>query len=417
MVVNIYPRLLLGDLRTGKIQATLPYRSVKWGERLNAAGPLTATLRPFSEELARYDLRSLTATVKQFMAIEYGDHILEAGPIWDRPFDQDTWEVTLQGLGLWSVFDKRKNVNGDMLLPGAKVTEDIIQVNNAHLGSIAREWVRISIEDNPYGGDLPIVLPDHIPGTHTRTVHGYNLGWLGDDLRELTKAENGPDIRFRPRRKPGNPTYIEWVMEHGAIDILEQDGPAWQWDVRVEQSGVAKLGVNQDGTGLGSLAWVPGSGQEEEMKLATQRDLTLVGAGYPWLEVEASGGDEESMTVLQSLANQKVADASNPWNTWTMTVRADVWPTLGSYHAGDWALVNTPENHPYLPTSGKVLVRILAIDGDGGNEVSVTVAPIQGTEETGTAGVTIGDPNAAPVPLPLLASETLLVSPSLILTS
>lgn len=374
--------LILGDVRTGKVQARIPFAGLKWGMRLNAAGAISATLRPHSKQLAQYDLRNLTTTVKQFMGVTFGGEVLEAGPIWTRPYDQDTGELTLNGLGLWSIFDKRKNLPGAYLLPGAAVTEAVIQVTGKHLGSVARELVRISIQDNPYGGDLPVVLPADVAGPHQKTYRGYNLGWLGDDLRELTKLDGGPDLRFRPRYVPTDATRIEWVLEHGAVDILEQAGPDHQWDARVERSGVTKLGVSQDGTGLAAMAWATGNGQEQAMKLTASRDSTLVAAGYPWLETEVSAGDEESLAALQSISDRKVKDSARPWDTWSMTVRAGVAPVLGSYLPGDWAVVNAPDNHPVIPPGVRTRVRILAIDGDASGDVKLAVAPIQGAAST-----------------------------------
>lgn len=417
VVVQDGRRLAVGDVRTGKIQAWLPFQSLKWGQRLNASGPVTAVIRPYSDAMAGHNVRALTATVKQFAAVVEGDRILEAGPIWTRPFDEDTGEMTINALGLWSLFDKRKNVPGAALVPGAKVTEMGIYPRGLHIGSIARELVRVSIQDNPYGGDLPVVLPASIPGDQDRDYPGYNLSWLGDDLRELTKAEGGADLRFRPRFRADNPTYIEWVMEHGAVDLLVQDGPDWLWDVRVERSGVAKLGVSQDGTGVASKSWVPGSGQEQAMRLASDMDTSLVDAGYPWTEAEEAASQEEDMAVLQSLANRKQADSRHPWDTWSMTVRADVAPVLGEYLPGDWALVNTPENHPVLPLGGKIRVRILAVDGDASNDVKLSVAPIQGVDGSATESVTIADPNAVPAAVPVLPGDDTLPSNSLILTS
>jgi len=372
-------QLVVGDVRTGRVHARLPFAALKWGQRLNAAGGMSATLRPHAKQLAHYDLRSLTATVKQFMAVDYRGTLLEGGPIWTRPYDQDTGELKLNGLGLWSIFDRRKNVPGAALLPGAKVTEVGIYPRNLHRGSIARELVRISIQDNPYGGDLPVVLPASIAGTEGRDYPGYGLSWLGDDLRTLTKEQNGPDLRFKPRYVSGDPTRVEWALEHGAIDILQQDGPDWEWDAKVERSAVAKLGVDQDGTGVAAMAWTPGSGQEQEMKMAAARDASLVSAGYPWTETEESANSIEDEAVLQSLASRKLADSMRPWDTWSMTVRADRTPRLGSYLPGDWARVNVPDDHPILPPGGKVRVRILSVDGDHTADVKLSVAPIQGS--------------------------------------
>lgn len=399
-------RLLIGDLRTGKIHVPdLPNAGLKWGLRLNNSGPMSATLRPFSDDLAPYPIRALTTLNKQFMAVAYGDTILEAGPILKRPYDEETREMTISGLGLWNIFDRRKNLPGAYLVPGAKVTEAVKYVSPRHFGSVGRELIRTSIQDNPYGGDLAIVLPATRAGSTKRTYQGYNLTWLGEDLRKLTQADDGGDMRLRPRFVPGDATRIEWVYEHGEVDILHQSGPDWSWDTSVEDSGVAGLGVDQDGSGVGSKSWVPGSGQEQSMKLASQIDTTLVDAGGPWVEVEESGGDEEDLAVLQGLADRTLADAARPWDTWSVTVRADTDPRLGSYLPGDWAVINTPRSHPILPAGIRARVRILAMDGDHSMGVKLTVAPIQTLEST------TPDPVYSSA---LLPSPTLLPSPALL---
>lgn len=153
------------------------------------------------------------------------------------------------------------------------------------------------------------------------------------------------------------------------------------------------------------------------MRLASDMDTSLVDAGYPWTEAEEAASQEEDMAVLQSLANRKQADSRHPWDTWSMTVRADVAPVLGEYLPGDWALVNTPENHPVLPLGGKIRVRILAVDGDASNDVKLSVAPIQGVDGSATESVTIADPNAVPAAVPVLPGDDTLPSNSLILTS
>jgi hypothetical protein len=383
--------LLVGELRTGKIHARLPFADLKWGIRLNTHGPISATIRPYSKQLERHDLRNLTLPVKQFMAVDYRGTLLEAGPIWTRDYDEDTGNLKLDGLGMWSVFDRRKTLPGGALhwasggvanWPGVGIAPSVatLDIVKGHLGSIARELVRVSLEDNPHtAGGLPVALPADIPGTaHERHYKGYSLGWIGDDLRELTKVQGGPDLRFRPRYVSGDATRIEWALEHGKVDLLQQDGPDWAWDARVVRSGVSTLGVSQDGTKQANLAWMTGSGQEQEMRFTTSWDLGLVAAGFPWLEAEGNINDEESIPVLQAGSDRLIKDVARPWETWRPVVRADSRPLLGQYTPGDWAVINTPERHPILPPMGKVRVRILAMDGDATNNVKLSVAPIQG---------------------------------------
>jgi hypothetical protein len=315
------------------------------------------------------------------MAVSYRGEILEGGPIWTRDYDQDTGDLTLNGLGLWSIFDRRKTLAGNVLDDTLHQGRSTMAVTKGHLGSVARELVRVSIQDNPFanGGELPVALPADIPGTaHQWNYKGYNLSWIGDDLRELTNQEGGPDLRFRMRYATGGGNQVEWVLEHGTVDVLHQAGPDWEWDAKVERSGISKLGVTQDGTGMASMAWTPGSGQEQEMRLTVARDLTLLNAGFPWLETEEAAKDVEDWTILQSTVDRKMADSARPWEAWRLVVRADAHPLLGTYRPGDWAVINLPDEHPILPPLGKVRVRIMAIDGDDSSSVKLELAPIQG---------------------------------------
>lgn len=375
--------LVLGDTKTGRIHSRIPYESVKWGQRLNDSGPVSAVLRPHSKELQRLDLRSITTTVRNFIGVDYEGTLLEAGPIWKRNYNPNTRALTVSGLGLWSIFDRRKNLKGSVIgLSGSAVTSSVLSIQRGHLGSIAAELVRVSTQDNPYvggtAGYLPVVLPPNQPGTtHVRNYKGFNLGWIGDDLRELTGVQGGPDLRFRPRYKSGVDNYVEWVFEHGKVDLLYQDGPDWFWTAAVSKSPVLEYGVEQDGSKLASKVWTPGSGQEVSMRLASAVDTQLVDGGFPWTEGEVGSTSEENLGPLQDLANRSVADRRRPWDTWKIVVRADQRPRLGQYLPGDWAIAKTPENHPILDPDQLLRVRILSVDGGSNQSVSLEVAPVQ----------------------------------------
>jgi hypothetical protein len=129
---------------------------------------------------------------------------------------------------------------------------------------------------------------------------------------------------------------------------------------------------------MAAIAWTPGSGQEEEMRLTASRDLSLLDMGFPWLEAEEASKNEENNAVLQSISDRKIADVARPWETWRFNVRADASPSLTEVRPGDWATINLPDNHPILPPLGKVRVRILSMDGDHTQTVKLAVAPIQG---------------------------------------
>jgi hypothetical protein len=236
--------------------------------------------------------------------------------------------------------------------------------------------VRVSIQDNPDGA-LNIVLPDVVAGTSQWTYNGFNLTWLGDDLRKLTTAELGPDIRLMPRFNGTNPNTVEWVMTTGTPTqpLLMQSGGDWIWDGTVPQSSVIGFSSKKDATSMADRAWVPGSGQEQNMLLSTATSSTLTALGYPYTEVDTAAKTTEVQATLDGTARRLLADNSSAQLQFTIVVRADRAPFLGSYWPGDMATVKIPKGHPHLPP-GPVRVRIMALDGDDSQSVKVTVAPI-----------------------------------------
>ena len=396
MVVTPAFRVFLCNTVTGKITTDLPGVSARWSMKLNDAGTVSVTLKPRAEEFAKLNIRGNTTPLMQSVGVAYGPHILECGPIWDRPYKGGTMD--LPASGLWSIFDHRKAVSGAMLAAtGPEVAKSKLNLTGS-LGDIARELVRISVEDNPYGGGLNIVLPPVQGGTHERTYHGYDLAWIGDRLRELTGVQNGPDIRFRPRFNGADPTVVEWVLETGTEDqpLLQQAGSDWVWDGTAEQSGVVDFDHDGDATQMAAKSWAPGSGQEREMKLAAAVDESLIEQGYPWVEIDDAAKDVEDEAVLQGYADRRLDEAQAPWETISIRVRADAEPLLGQYRPGDWARIIIPEDHPTLDP-GAVRVRIMGIDGDTTNTVSLTLAPVQDTtpDQTG-AGQRVVDSDAPP---------------------
>lgn len=378
MVVAPEFRVFVGSMVTGEITCDLPTSTMGWGMRLNGPGTIDASVKALAEELKNKDLRNVTAAKKQYLAVSYGNSILEAGPIWKRNNKNTNGELKLGAEGIWSMLDKVKALNWQQINSGVQVQRSSLDFTGLSLGSIARELVRLSVFGNPLNPGLPIVLPDLLEaGGHERHYKGYELPYLGDLLRKLTQVEAGPDIRFQPRFS-ADPTRIEWVMTHGsaASPLLYQAGPDWIWDGTVEESGVSDITTSEDASGMADRVWQPGTGSELEMKLATANDYSLITtAGYPWTEGDAASKDVEDQGILQGHANAAMAAARRPVETWDVSVRADTSPGLGSYLPGDFAQIHVPEHNPMIE-AGVRRVRIMAVDGDNTMNVKLTPAPM-----------------------------------------
>lgn len=379
MVVREGFRVFVGDLVTGRITTDLPPSKLGWSMILNDAGSVDVTILPRAAETAKLEVRAATAPLKQFIGCSYNGTILEAGPIWKRAYDPKAETLKITGAGIWTILDVVKALPWAALAAGVSPTQVSLDVVNKTLGSIARELVRISIQTNPSNPGLPIVLPSVVAGSSERHYPGYQLPWLGKLLRDLTGVSRGPDIRFQPRFNGADETKVEWVMTTGtdASPLLVQAGPDWTWDGTAEKSGVVGFGTVEDATGVAAKAYQPGSGSESLMKLKWATDTTLVSRGYPWTETDSASKDIDSEPLLQTYADAAIAQAKYPIETWSVDVRADAEPTLGSYLPGEWAQAIIPEKHPILDP-GPVRTRMLSISGDATETVNIALAPIQG---------------------------------------
>ena len=222
------------------------------------------------------------------------------------------------------------------------------------------------------------------PGA-TRTYNGFDLHVLGTKLSELAGVIGGPEIAFRPRFKVGDPTSIEWVMLAGtpAQPLLVQSGLDWIFDASAPKSMVADIDVDIDATGMGTRAWVTGSGSQTGLLLSQADSTQLTAAGYPLLEVvDSTHTNVVDQATLDGYSAALLSAHNRPATLWKIKVRVDGAPVdgspssggprLGQYQPGDYAQIVIGSD-PYL-APGARRGRILQIDGDLGFEATLTMA-------------------------------------------
>ena len=372
---------IVGDLRTGRINGYLPVIDGTWTISMDGPGVITGDLLLADSAVAALKPRDLAGVGKNFLAAVWldkdgGETFLEAGPIWTHEYDDTTRRLRIGAAGLWSYYDHRKSV--PVYTNATTVPSLTTTYTGLSLGTIAKRLVQLAHTHT--GGSLPVVLPVDEAGTDTRTYPAYELGWVGDGLRELSRADGGPEIQFVPRRTSASALYLEWQMQVGTIaaPFLTQTSLDWVWDTSVPQSIVTSLSVNRDGTAVASRAWVPGSGYAESRIVAVATDTTLTTAGWPLLETEKPGYDTiESTSTLASVAGLEATVARYPWETWRLSYNAaSGGPAPGQVRPGHWGRV-VIGTHPYLP-AGDFRGRVVQVSGDTAGNVSVQFQPAPG---------------------------------------
>lgn len=373
-------RWLFGDLRTGKISRAVDLIDTRWSTDITDTGVLEGAfpLRSGDWPTARAD----AAPAKQFLVVGYVDAdgtetLITGGPIWTSSYSDDNGVLRVGAGAISTYYDHRKVM--PVLAAGDNPAEASVTYDAAQLGLIAKRLIELAHSHT--GGALPIVLPDDADlggagTTHTRTYPGYELGWIGERLQQLTEVEGGPEIQFVPRRRDDDPRFIEWVARIGVEPdmILTQAGPAWTFDQTVPKSPIKKIDVATDGSNQTFRSWAAGQGEAEGRPVVYADNTALVDAGWPLLESEVQATDtvSEAATLLDS-ARADLAHGSAPIETWTVVVDRDGRPNVAAIQPGDWCDFRVG-NHPYLP-AGDHRLRILSKSGDASKLVTLQMVP------------------------------------------
>lgn len=386
-------RYIVGDLRTGKITRAVDLSDGTWSTPLGEAGQVGGSF-PLRAEETIADIeagregrklwptaRSDAAAAKSFLAVAYvnaaGDEtMLEAGPIWKTDFDHVSGVLSLTAGGLHSYFDHRKVIQ--VLAAGENAADVSVTYSAAQWALVAKRLVQLA--QTHTGGNLPIVLPSDadLGGAGTtveQTYPGYELAWVGDQLKQLSELDGGPEIQFVPRRRTDDPRFIEWVMRIGVAPsgLLVQSGKPWLWDASVQKSDVRSISISTDGTKMAFRQWAAGQGQAEGRPIEVAEAADLIAAGFPLLEGEVAATDaEDDPAVIAQYASTALAYSQRPIESWTATVSRDGLPTVGQLRPGDWARFRL-QDHIYMP-DGEYDMRLLNIAGGDSDTVTLTLS-------------------------------------------
>lgn len=347
-------------------------KGASWAAQLNRGDALSCSIDMRDDKTRALDLRSATEPKKTVLFARNDDDVILAwGPIDERTWNEDDYELELSASGVLSSYFGNTIIGPASALSAPLVAldaEGFPIVNPAldtkfvgySLGTIGKKLIqqRLAWPGSPSAFILP---PDEI-STNEREYLFASLKSVGAALSDLTNVVNGPDFAFDARRA-SNGLSLEYVLRHGTAAQPRIGNHVGTWSLG-ELTPLTKFTVTDSGEDLGSAAWLSAGRSAGAALFSRAVDTSLVAlSGYPPMDlVDTSHGDVSIQATLDDYAEELIRYGGALTRDLKFTVQADATPALGQYRPGDTITIDAPREHPYL--TGSIDIRVTSISGD-----------------------------------------------------
>lgn len=336
------------ELTSGRLVAELPLTEFSGERNLAGDGAMTARLLLADKpaEVAR-DYLEHTDPGRFTIVAERDEQIVGEWIIWKRSRNNDSTPISLFGNELLSYL-KHRQIDTRTFKGADQIA---IAETLAAFGFGAQGPGDVVVE---VGGGTPSGM---------RRDRAYLLAeaTVGQRLAELGAVLDGFDMTI----------VSSWVERAGVRYIRRQfrtfypraglDLP-FTFDMPApggRGGNLLSFALDEDATTLADQALaIGGSGEGAARLVGRASGTTLVGRGYPWLEVAGSWTDVITQPTIDAKARDLLADARTPILPPTMRVLADGEPALGDYQLGDRVTANVAPS-PNFPAGYTGRVRIL----------------------------------------------------------
>lgn len=368
-------RAFVFETRTGELLTEVEPDALQWSENANQAETVTPVFDLNSKTEGSRDWRNLGTPWKHSIAVDVNGRLL-GGPIMPHRFDDSAGTLRLTARGGRILFTRRSILPVTAMPPRSLTLPDGTPDTTLDstwagfdLGTIAK---KIGQQACTWpGSDYPIIWPSDRAGTHERTYAGIDRKKIDAAWTDLSKVENGPDIRLG--LEWANDDHFRWRFATGTQEQPRLQGQdVFAWDL----SQGTGLQVETDPSMMGSIAWSQGGRSSDTALVRSRYEPLLVDRGFPLLELEsdASTNTVEAST-LDSWNIETLRTAAKPWEFWSFNVRADQSPYPYEYGPGSLVTIRVTKDTKvaggYVPP-GTYTRRIASLSGGLDDWVTIT---------------------------------------------
>ena len=344
-------RYLLADLLTNQILAELPLTSVNFTQQINSAGTMTGSILLSGLPVAA-NVTNATIPAKSAIYIDRDGVIVWGGVIWSRVYSSTSQHLSISAREFESYFERRR------------ITTTVSYVN---VDQLAVAQGLISSAQAVPGGNIGVIVGSQTSGvtvTPALTYYNYQQKTVLSALQDISKAGTGggsAGFDFAIRCAYDGSGAITKTLALGAPRLgnvyssTSSTTPVFEFPA----GNVLEYEYPEDGSIVANTIYVTGAGSNESKMIYSGVDATKLAQGWPLLEDSASFTDIAVATILQNLANGRVAAVSYPPTVLKIVTSPALDPILGTYAIGDDARIRISDDR--FPNGIDAVYRIVGL--------------------------------------------------------
>lgn len=310
-------RYLIADIRTNKVIAELPSNGCTYSHKLSAPGTFSADLL-INDEILLQSPQTATIPGRNAIYVLRDDKPQWGGILWGRQYSVVDRKLQIDAESFESYLDR-------VFQHGTKTWKQAEQLD------IAR-WLVTSmgIQDT-----LMLEVGSGASGrVRDRSMYAFEYKTVGEELKQLSALIDGfdygidvyEDKNTHEIRRKLNFYYPARGRTPAKSDLVfEYPGSITSIDVELD----AAEGAN--------VVYTLGAGTGAAMVVGSALDDAQIEAGWPRLEISRSFTSVKELDTLNAHAKNVLTLKKTPVEVFSVNVRADSDPPLGSYTVGDWA--------------------------------------------------------------------------------
>lgn len=318
-----YPEynFVVEDLRTNRIVAEYPLKSVKYNNLIKGVGKMSGKVALTPEIMKQNPRKTLETGIHGIYVLRNYEPVW-AGILQVTQYDEASNTVTITANTFENWFKARI------------LTRDV-NVKNVEQLDIARTYVT--------SGDAAAALNievdnDTVSGfKRERNSYAYELNTIWDELSRLSNLINGFDFRIIPYRDEVT-SKIKRKLTFGYPN-LSNNTPESPANLFESNRNIIDSKVTFSSDDSAMRVYAIGEGEGTTQKIAIADDTEALAAGYPRYEKSASYKGVKVQSTLISHSQSLLKENRNPMVDITIKVRGNDDPYVGSYAPGDWVRI------------------------------------------------------------------------------